>query len=221
MAVEPFLEKFLEIGVQNGYFELSTIGSVDKSCCTAATTEIIDFDKLKEKLVQEKGLQTLKSCDGLKILPNKERIDFVEMKGVRKLLQYTKNHTKPVALKQEISDKFDSFNFLGKIRDSWTLLTLVASLKEFIVEGGTRNELFEARKHLVILTDIDPNENAVELIALNLQYLATFSTPIERQISELFANALDAIPEGLFLNFQKPVLKSCKEIDAYYGSLSA
>jgi hypothetical protein len=143
------------------------------------------------------------------------------MKGVRKMLQYTKNHSKPIELHQEISDKFDSFNFLGKIRDSWTLMTLIASLKEFVIKASTRNELFEAKKYLVILTDIDPNENAVELIALNLQYLATFSTPIERQISELFANALNAIPEGLFLNFQKPILKSCKEIDAYYGSISA
>ncbi|MBI5916228.1 MAG: hypothetical protein HY842_12705 [Bacteroidetes bacterium] len=200
---------------------MSTIGSVDKSCCTAAATEIIDFDRLKGKLVREKGLQTLKSCDGLKILPASGRIDFVEMKGVRKMLQFTKNHSKPAELHQEISDRFDSFNFLGKIRDSWTLLTLVASLKEFLVEGGTRNELFEARKHLVILTDIDPNENAVELIALNLQYLATFSTPIERQISKLFANALDAIPEGLFLNFQKPILKNCNDVDAYYASVSA
>ena len=221
MAVETALEKFLEIGVQNGYFELSTIGGVKKSCCPKSVTAVIDFDKVKDKLVKEHGLQTLKSCDCLKIISNKERVDFIEMKGMKILIQRPENQPSPQKLSKKIGDTIIGFNLLGKIWDSWLLLNLVASRKEFSSIGESRKKLLEAKKYLVILTDIDPKESAIELIALNLQYLATFSTPIEYQISQLFANALDALPEGLFLNFQKPILRNCNDVDAYYASVSA
>ncbi len=194
---------------------------MDKSCCIKAKTEVVDFDKVKEKLVKDFGLQTLRSCDCLKLVPFDCKLDFIEMKGMRTLVLWPQNQSSPQFLKQKIEDTIIGFDLIGKILDSWILINLVASRKEFSSLGDSRKLLAEVQKCLIILTDITAEENAVELIALNLQYLATFSTPIERQISELFANALDAIPEGLFLNFQKPVLKSCKEIDAYYGSPSA
>ena len=84
---------------------------------------------------------------------------------------------------------------------------------------NSRKSFIETKKHLVILTDIDPTQNALEFLAVNLLFLANFNTTIENQIQNLLSTELSNLPKDLFSNFQKPILLNCGEVDAYYDSL--
>jgi len=53
MEIKDFLQKLLDFGKQEGYFEETTIGQLDKSCCKDSITTIIDFDRTKDIIVSE------------------------------------------------------------------------------------------------------------------------------------------------------------------------
>ena len=82
MTPEIVLNKFLELGIDKGYFTIRPLKDIDKSCCQSAEVEVIDFDSVKERLVKDFSAKILtpKSCDALKILPEMNRVDFIEMK---------------------------------------------------------------------------------------------------------------------------------------------
>ncbi len=116
--MKNFLKDFMDKGMALGFFLLQEIKAIEKTCCSNSTTQVIDFDVVEEKLRKGKGLQSLKSCDCLKILPTKSRIDFIEMKGIKLLINHSKNRSDASKLSGEIRQKIEDFNFLGKIRDS-------------------------------------------------------------------------------------------------------
>ena len=87
-TVAEYLTYLEDKGIEIGYFELHEIKDIDKSCCSNATTKVIDFDKTKEIIVDSESLVSTKSCDCLKICPDKECIDLIEMKGFSKFIEY-------------------------------------------------------------------------------------------------------------------------------------
>lgn len=87
------LQRLLGFGIVNHYFLITEIGKLDKSCCTSLKTEVIDFDKTEEFHRKEHNYQNLKSCDALKILVQKNRIDFIEMKGFKEFIKRQLNQS--------------------------------------------------------------------------------------------------------------------------------
>lgn len=219
MAVSDYLQNLQNEGVEAGYFLLQPLGAIDKSCCKRAGTEVIDFDAVKGKITKGQRTNTPKSCDALKILPALERIDFIEMKGFREML--TRSRGDAVQLNQQVQGKIAGFNLLDKIVDSLQILDMLVMPQSFGLAFNDDALLYyqNTQKHLVVLIDIDPAENAIEYLALNFLFLGEFSTSVEYQIEHHFATELDRFPLDLAPNFQQPVLKNCNQIDAYYASL--
>ena len=59
MGISSFLQKLLDEGIRLGYFQMLPIGQIDKTCCSAAQTEAIDFDETEEKLRIVKGFDSI------------------------------------------------------------------------------------------------------------------------------------------------------------------
>jgi hypothetical protein len=95
MELKDFLHRLLDFGCHSDYFHLKSIGTVAKSCCPDAITEVIDFDKTKDKVCSEAMLQPYKSCDALKILPALKRIDFIEFKSLKPFVHYINSKIPP------------------------------------------------------------------------------------------------------------------------------
>ena len=91
MELIRFLENFLEFGKAHHFFEIKQTGQIEKVCCQDSTTEVIDFDKTKEAIARHHGIQQPKSCDALKILPEKKTIDFIEFKGLAKFIDWVRD----------------------------------------------------------------------------------------------------------------------------------
>ena len=62
-----------------------------------------------------------KSADALKILPHLNRLDFIELKGFQKFIQYDKE--------KNFQKKIEGFDLEGKIKDSLLVLDLVVKDK--------------------------------------------------------------------------------------------
>ncbi|MEY4504400.1 MAG: hypothetical protein RL154_694, partial [Pseudomonadota bacterium] len=82
------LQKLLNYGISNNYFEIQKLKYIDKSCCENQECELIDFDKTAKKITEECGIQTQASCDCIKICLLENTIDFIELKGFCKFKEY-------------------------------------------------------------------------------------------------------------------------------------
>ena len=221
MAVKDFLSTLLTDGLTKGYFRLTEIGQLSDSCCHHSTTQVIDFDEVKNKIIASSNLNTIKSCDGLKVLPELKRIDFIEFKGFKSFTHHQLSQYKRVEkLNEKLEKQVSKYDLRGKIEDSLTIWENLIRSKDFVWNNATRQAARGVKKHYIILTDIDPNENAVEFIALNLLFLGQFSTPIEKQFESKLQKEIDNMPTDLAYNLHRPILKHCNNIDAYYNLLT-
>ena len=120
-TIEAFLTHFEQKGIETGYFEVAKIKEIHKTCCHNATTDVIDFDKTKEKLVATTQLITTKSCDCLKIRPKNKSIDLIEMKGFAAMIHYFKGDK----VDEKINKTVENFDLLRKVEDSVSLLDIL------------------------------------------------------------------------------------------------
>ncbi len=215
MAIEVFLNKLYEDGYKYNFFHSSTIAQLDKSCCSSSITEVIDFDRTKEYIVKVKGLVTVKSCDAIKIIPRLERIDFIELKGFKQFLRF--NPPSDIRKAQQQIEKYD---LLTKIYDSAdTIMNLIISSKEFQYSPTERIKYIDVHKYFIVITDISPKKNSIESIAVSLDFLANYSTPIEYQIFEMFSDNVQNIRKDVFANFKDTILIPCENLDEFYERL--
>jgi hypothetical protein len=211
LTITDYLAYLEQRGIEKGYFEVFAMKDIHKSCCTDATIEVIDFDKVKDKIVKEEDLVTVKSCDCLKILPEKGRIDFIEIKSFKALIDNFKQND----LDKAIDKQVEKFNFRKKIKDSLHILETLTRKNDF-----GRTELDEIHYdnvtiHYIVLTDVNTVKNSFNYIAFSLIFLSQYSTSPENFIQDKISKKLATIPK-LRPNLNTPTLKSCSEIDAYY-----
>jgi hypothetical protein len=209
LAMTDFLQNILDEGVKSGWFSEKKIGALDKSCCSSATEMVIDFDEFKDKF--HKGGQTPSSCDGLKILPAHERLDFIEMKGLKKFIG--RSNADAAKLDGELETQIADFDFPKKIIDS--LDSLSKWLKTNPIFNS--NSLDDVQKQFIILTDIDPSENAVQFISLNFDFFGLFSENMDDRIHRYFEEKMVQFPAAGIRNFKRPLLKTCLEMDDFYS----
>jgi len=193
------LELLIEQGVAKGFFEFNELGKLDKSCCSKSALEVIDFDKTKEKIVAvNPSLQQPKSSDALKILPQLNRVDFIELKGFNNFIKYDKT--------KDFQNKIEEFDLEGKIKDSLLVLELLVKDKsiQFIkedIKGYGHTE-----KYYFIVVDIEPSKEAIKDRLINLIFLS-----LKKTVSDL--------PDSPLHNLKKPKLLSCNQIDRFYHDL--
>jgi hypothetical protein len=213
-TIEEFLIYFEKKGIEKGYFELCKIKELGKTCCLNAITQVIDFDKTKDKIVAKDGLKTPKSCDCLKIRPNQKCLDLIEMKGFAKFIEHFKGNE----INQEINIQIVKHDLEGKIEDSLRLLDIIVLKKE--MERTDKDVQFfrETKINYIVLTDIDSIDianQAFNYIALNFIFYSQYSDSLENYITTKLKKELESIP-NISHKLNKPMLKTCSEIDAYY-----
>jgi hypothetical protein len=205
MAIKNILEKISDFGITKHYFELLTIAELDKSCCTESPVELIDFDKTKSVICKKNGWVDIKSCDGLKILIEKDRIDLIEMKSIKLILSYQQPDSK-VKLAGHIS----KFDFINKIRDSLTIL--VSITQEGFLNKQERVKYHEIPKQPILLTDIDYINFGLDFLVFGFEYLGNLST----DINELLQKELDSVKSDFLNNIKQPLLMDCAGISEFY-----
>jgi hypothetical protein len=210
-TVAEYLTYIEKKGIEIGYFELMHIKDIDKSCCTSAITLVIDFDKTKEKIVAAENLITTKSCDCLKICPDKHCIDLIEMKGFTKFME----HFKGSKISEKIDETVAKYDLQRKIEDSLHLLNTLVVKKELGRTNEDAQFFRDTKINYILLTDVDSINNGKDYFNLSMFFLATHSNSPENYITLKIEDELTNIPNmGYKLN--KPMQKSCSEIDDFY-----
>jgi hypothetical protein len=216
MALEEFLHRLLDFGCQSDYFQVKSIGRVDKSCCTEASSLVIDFDQTKDKVCREAKLQPYKSCDALKILPDLKRLDFIEFKGLQAFADYVDSKV-PLARQGEvINQQIKKFDLETKLHDSYIILYFVLT-KNSDLKKTDKSCYRIVEKNDIILVDSAVEEDGIQNLAVTLEFLSETSSPVEKQIATQLALEIDALSDLPF-KLNKPILKSCQTIDSFYES---
>lgn len=213
---KDFLERFEKFGFDKGYFQKETISNISKTCCSNSTTEVIDFDKTKEQISQEKNLQHPKSCDALKILPDHNRLDFIEFKGFQ---QFITHNTSTKKFSKQLKKQVEKFNFPRKITDSLFILENIVQSKAFKISKPEKSFYEQTEKNYIILVDVDLQNNPLQGIAITLATLAQTSTKPEVLIAQELSTSVSKVRGSALHNLNTPILKSCHNIDTYYQSI--
>lgn len=200
-------------GIEIGYFKLKPIK--DLGCCSEAITEVINFDDAQKEVVRDEELITPKSCDCLKILPEKNCIDLIEIKG---LIELFNRFNEADIWEKMIDDKIKGFDLQKKIEDSLHLLDTIVRKKEF---GRTIEDAHFFRNiqiNYILLTDIESKKQAFEDIASNFIFygLEQYPNSMADYATNKFNAELSSIP-NINHKLNRPMLKTCSEIDAYYA----
>lgn len=199
------LEKLIQIGEQTYSFSEEPFGKIDKSCCPETECKIIDFDKVKEVVIQKHSLNSLSSCDGLKICLQENILDFIEMKGFQEFK--ARNHD----LHEEIIERqINKFDFQKKIQDSLYVLETIIRSGVFCATKKDREKFNKCTKRYFIVTDIEDKQDGLASISFNLDFLATTSN-IDHTIRVCLENKVESMDDICFL-VQKPRIVSCNDI---------
>ncbi|PKP22753.1 MAG: hypothetical protein CVU05_02525 [Bacteroidetes bacterium HGW-Bacteroidetes-21] len=208
MAISQILTKLFQFGIDKKYFVILEVGKLDKNCYKKSKVEVIDFDRTKELIVREYQLDTIKSCDALKIIIDRECIDFIEMKSSIEILKNPKiTNTKKLQL------QVDKFDFIGKIRDSLSILSLIVNKANNNLNGREKQEYYSIPKNYTILTDIKIDNNPLEYLTFSLVYLGQMST----SLTDMLVKSVSKIPTDKYHNLQQPKLMDCKTFEDYYS----
>jgi len=197
------LNKLKTVGKEVYDFCEIELKDINKSCCLAQTCKMIDFDKVKEKVVSVHSLQTISSCDGLKICTDENTIDFIEMKGFEEFKKNNKTTDKTI---EKQTKKFD---FEKKIRDSYFLLQAIMKSPGFSATNEECKYFQSVQKRFFIVTDLKIESNALESIVFGIDFLAETSN-IDKTIKICLQEKIDEI-EICFLS-EKPRLVNCEKI---------
>jgi hypothetical protein len=220
MAVSLFLTKLNDYGLENNYFTVCEMKNLDKTCCNTSNIEVIDFDKTKEILCHEQNLQQYKSCDALKILVDKKRIDFIEMKGLSNYLNpkfpNKNNFDKNSDINTQIKNRVENFNLVQKIDDSLLILKLLIQKQNFVLTNDEKQIFKSILKNFIIVTDIDLSKNGLEFIVATLDILSENSSSIEQIALNIFNEEVENTEFLNIYNIQKPIPMICETFSNFY-----
>lgn len=218
MELTIFLKKMYDFGVKKDYFIINEIGKLDKTCCNSSAIEVIDFDNTKEIICKQLNLSHYKSCDALIVLIDSERIDFIEMKGLKEYLNPKhKNSLDPNSnIQAQVKSKVVDFNIVQKIQDSLDILKLIIQHKDFQQTKFDKKAFKEVKKNFILLTDIDSSKNGLEFILASLDVLSENSTSIENICMEIFSEEIENIDFPNIYNIQKAIPMNCVSLARYY-----
>jgi predicted nuclease of restriction endonuclease-like (RecB) superfamily len=209
------LKRLMEFGIQEKFFDIKPIGELPKSCCTQSKVDVIDFDQTKEIISKIGGLQQPKSADALKILPELNHIDFIELKGFQQFIKHfdkqSKGHFQP---DETIKNQIVDFNLSQKIHDSLFILNSLIHHKDFKRTQSEAAKFKQITKGYLIVVDIELNKDPIKDRLVTLAFLSKGS--LEHRIINQLNNSIGEIPASALENLEAPKLVSCKTIDAYY-----
>jgi hypothetical protein len=205
------LDRLMLFGIEKGFFEEKPLGELEKSCCPCAKTMVIDFDKAKEKIFKETSCQQPKSADAIKILPDLNQIDFIELKGFESFI--IRNNDR-ADINQAISNQIEKFNLALKIKDSLFILSFLLRDKNFSCTKKERAQYEHTTKNYFIVVDIDLYQNPMKDRAVILGFLSQNLT--KQKVLATLKQDVNSISESNLENLKKPRILNCREIDELY-----
>ncbi|HZG86233.1 hypothetical protein [Paenibacillus sp.] len=215
------LQRLLSFGVENGIFKILPIKDIDKSCCKVSTTEVIDFDETKRMIIAEINsskwkMQEPKSCDALKIIPQVNRLDFIEFKGLNTFLERLEDSGKNV--EEEISKQIGKFEFGTKIFDSFQVLDYVLKSAKFGMSKTERQSFALVEKNYFIMVDIEVGEDGIQDFALMMEFLSQTSN-VRNTILSYIKEDIKGLGGSGIVKMNSPKLINVKEVDKMYASV--
>ncbi len=213
MEIEVFLSKLVKYGESKGLFLKMPIKDVPESCCESAVTEVYDFDECKKLVSQMTGLNSPKSCDALKIIPQKSVMDFIEFKGWKKFIQWQAGDDDE---EEKIERQISHFRLDEKITDSLLVLENLIYHVDFKLLKEEKRAYLDTPKRFIILTDIEElNDSPLEKLTVTLGNLASMPS-IESRIAKKFRAEINSISGDTLKNLQKTETATCSTIDKFY-----
>lgn len=215
------LEKLLHKGISLGIFELKLIKDLPKSSASKANVEVIDYDLVKEKLYREMNgnhfkFNQPKSCDALKIITQENRVDFIEIKGVKAFCDSLQRKEK-CNVDKEIEKQISKFGLEEKIEQSFDILKLLLQIDQFEFKNSEKKWILnDTIKDYLVVIDEEIEQDYSMRIAANLDFLSTTSNYTEQVIIQL----QETISGLSYIKIRKPKLISHSQLDNYYGILS-
>lgn len=193
------LKELLKYGTDNGYFEIQTISDIKEYNCNSKT-EMIDFDKVTSKLY--KGGDIPCSCDGLKLLIDNKRLDFIEFKSISNMIKFGRNIKKEIKgfkLEDKINCSFETLNklYFDKVGDN--------------LKNEFNNDI--EKNYLVVADNISDGMANIRFAFKMFGETAN----IYREIAQELKEKLSAINEPKLSN--PPIFLKCSRLDSYYSSI--
>jgi hypothetical protein len=232
MPESNVLDRLLSFGIEKGFFEEKLLAELDKSCCPCSQIKVIDFDVAKEKILgaeikiiisdtgdlqeQATNRQQPKSADAIRILPNKNQIDFIELKGFEKFICRNRENKNIEPL---INAQIEKLNLKIKIFDSLHVLYSLILDGKFRASNEEKDQYIRSTKNYFIVVDISLYKDPMKARSVTLDLLSQ-DLSIEEKILKSLNQKVSGIPESSFENFQKPKLFSCSQIERHYISTS-
>lgn len=161
------LKKLKAFGKKEGYFEIKRIGEFPNASSEGykhIKTEAINFDAATEGFCRKHDLESVKSCDALDIIDDKNKINFIEFK------QLPDDET--------LTKTIEGFLLPRKIKDSQCVLLNIIRKKDFNFEDKV-DEYYKCEKNVIISFHLlsDPRKNFI----IGLKYIEIESI-IEKQL---------------------------------------
>ncbi|WP_322924522.1 hypothetical protein [Paenibacillus campi] len=213
------LSELLNNGTKHGIFTIVALEKLDVHRKIRAKVEVIDYDKTKELLFTEisKGslsFKQLKSCDAIKIIVDDNRLDFIEIKGIKQFCE-TYHQLSAAEGKQKIDDQLQRFNLPKKIKDSLIILQLLMCTNEIGLNNQQKATFDEeVICDYIIVIDAEIEQDSIKSFATMMSYLADYSSFQQEYIVRL-TTSLDTIED---FKIKKPVLKYHSEMDIHYAN---
>lgn len=172
---------FKQYGIDNNYFEIKPIKNFNNAInegINHINIQAIEFDKTKDRVCSEFHQHCLMSCDALDILDSKNKINFIEFKGLNN--------------EEDTREFIKGLKLPKKFKDSRDVLLLILRKNNFIYRDKIEH-YNNIEKNIIIAFDL--NINSRLKIAFSIKFLAIHSL-IKKQF-------VDNMIEGE--NYNEPV----------------
>ncbi|PFC23506.1 hypothetical protein CN264_19045 [Bacillus cereus] len=215
------LDTFMDKGVQLGLFEIKALKDLEGSCASSASTDVIDYDLVKEKIYKDMNSGGIKfnqpkSCDALKILPEENRLDFIEIKGIKFFCDNLKERRK-CNPEREMDRAVKKFDLNTKIVQSLDLFKLLLQIEGFEIKNGDKKAILkDVRKNYLIVIDEEVEKDYAMVFGAQMDFLSKTSNYNDQMVIKL-KSAVEGID---VVGVSKPILLCHSDVDAYYQSIT-
>ena len=200
------LQRIESFGQEHGYFIFDALTNVSDKTCICNDVELIDFDKTKEKIIEEANQNKRSSCDGLNL---KESINFIEFKSFKNVK--TKFHeTENIEKKESKFINKTKVSLPDKIESSIWMFEYLLGHKNFSATKNEKSEYRNMKKNYYLVVDVDLTENSKDTFVAKLNGL-TLPTSLYDNLIIQVKSVLEEVHQYIKIN--KPKLISCKELE--------
>lgn len=166
-------------------------------CGLESKTPVIDFDQVEKVLHSQQKLPSSASVDALTYKQN--NLLFIEIKGWKEFFDHNMRITNA-----KIQKQVNKFDLKKKLLDSISICCDLSNDPNFLIHKPSV---------YVIVTDINPVQNALASLTMSLNVLANTTSQWDVVCTQLMKNKIQGISE------MKTYYLCCKDFDNYYRNL--